>query len=130
MSGRPTSCCRIGCRGCLSISLTVWNTCFLSLNQSIKGTEGHHLLSRVSEVICEHGRRWQRDRWYWRAEGHPPSLNASEGFTTNNYSLASEQAPGLRVFVRMTWPPQPERPEYPECFFLVDFEQIPVFTES
>jgi hypothetical protein len=84
----------------------------------------------VAEVICQHGRRWQRDRWYWRAEGHPPLLNAPEGFTTDNYSLTSEQVPGMRAFVRMTWHPQPERPERPECRFLVDFEQVPVFTEA
>ena len=84
----------------------------------------------MAEVICEHGRRWQRDRWNWRTEGHPPSLNAPEGFTTDNHSLVSEQVPGMRAFMRMAWLPQPERPDYPECFFLVDFEQIPVFTES
>src|SRR5437879_12735807 len=50
MAGRPTSCCRIGCRRCLSISLTVWNTCFLSLNQSIKGTEGHHQFPQIAPV--------------------------------------------------------------------------------
>src|SRR5712691_13244558 len=42
MSGRLTSCCRIGCQRCLSINWTIWNTCFLSLSQSIKGTEGHY----------------------------------------------------------------------------------------
>jgi hypothetical protein len=111
----------------------------MSINQLVSRTSSRGLftqasldalLPRVAEVICEHGRRWQRDRWDWRTEGHPPPLNAPEGFTTDNHALTSEQAPGLRAFVRMTWHPQPERPERPECRFLVDFEQIPVFTES
>ena len=87
-------------------------------------------LWEMPELILEHARRWQRDRWYWQAEGHPPPLHTPEGFTTDNHPLASEQAPGMRAFMRMTCPPQPGRPERPECFFLVDFEQIPMFTEA
>src|SRR5437660_5326758 len=74
MSGRPTSCCRIGCRRCLSISLTVWNTCFLSLNQSIKGTEGHHLLvllAKLEEILIVDGQRFELSANQYPGVIHP-----------------------------------------------------------
>src|SRR2546421_12746567 len=43
MCGRPRGCCRIAFRHRLLINSTTGNTSFLSLNRSIKVTEGHHL---------------------------------------------------------------------------------------
>src|SRR4051812_44899235 len=51
MCGRPTSCCRIAFWHRLLINSTNWNTYFLSLNQSIKVTEGHHLKFMEEEII-------------------------------------------------------------------------------
>jgi Family of unknown function (DUF5343) len=51
MGGRPTSCCRIAFRHRLLINSTNWNTYFLSLNRSIKVTEGHHREKGLPEVF-------------------------------------------------------------------------------
>jgi len=94
------------------------------------------LLERAAESLHAFCRKFARDRWWWLREEdfQEPTRRWTRQEIKSQRSaivfLASEQAPALRCFMRVTWNFHPQRRFHPPVYLLVEFRQTPGMTEE